>query len=75
MLDQVGLTHISFSVSDLRSVLGGGSWGIRHAGDGVRGAAMVWYPDGQLLELLADGWLGGCWQDPESSGRITSPRP
>jgi len=60
VMDQVGLTHISFSVSDLRSVLGrveefGGSV---LEGTISEGAAMVRDPDGQLLELLSDGWLG-----------------
>jgi predicted enzyme related to lactoylglutathione lyase len=58
-MDQVGLTHISFSVSDLRGVLervpefGGAVL------DGTvsEGAAMIRDPDGQLLELLSDGWL------------------
>lgn len=59
VMDQVGLTHISFSVSDLRSVLER----VREFGGSVvegtvsEGAAMVRDPDGQLLELLADGWL------------------
>ncbi len=58
-MDQVGLTHISFSVSDLMSVLErvegfGGS-----VVDGTASAqsAMIRDPDGQLLELLSDGWL------------------
>ncbi|KQH79406.1 glyoxalase-like protein [Mycobacterium gordonae] len=61
VMDQVGLTHISFSVSNLRSVLErvaecGGSV---VEGTVSEGAAMVRDPDGQLLELLSDGWLGG----------------
>lgn len=60
VMDQVGLTHISFSVSNLRSVL----WRVGEFGGSVvkgtvsEGAAMVRDPDGQLLELLSDGWLG-----------------
>ncbi len=59
VMDQAGLTHISFSVSDLRSVLGrvmelGGSV---VEGTVSEGAAMVRDPDGQVLELLSDGWL------------------
>jgi lactoylglutathione lyase len=59
VMDQVGLTHISFSVSDLAGVLAqvaefGGA-----VVDGTvsEGSAMVRDPDGQLLELLSDGWL------------------
>lgn len=59
VMDQVGLTHISFSVSDLRSVLErvGAFGGSVVDGTVSEGAAMVRDPDGQLLELLADGWL------------------
>jgi lactoylglutathione lyase len=59
VMDQVGLTHISFSVSDLGDVLEK----VAHFGgavvDGTASAqaAMVRDPDGQLLELLSDGWL------------------
>src|SRR5262245_24785298 len=59
VMDQVGLTHISFSVSDLGGVL--------EQVEGFGGAvvdetvsaqsAMIRDPDGQLLELLSDGWL------------------
>jgi lactoylglutathione lyase len=59
VMDQVGLTHISFSVPDLSGVLArvpsfGGT-----VVDGTvsPGSAMIRDPDGQLLELLADGWL------------------
>ena len=58
-MDQVGLTHISFSVSDLGGVLKkveefGGA-----VVDGTvsEGSAMIRDPDGQLLELLSDAWL------------------
>jgi hypothetical protein len=59
VMDQVGLTHISLSVSDLPGVLEqvpefGGE--VLH-GSVSSGAAMIRDPDGQLLELLADGWL------------------
>jgi len=59
VMDQVGLTHISFSVSDLRSVLErvGEFGGSVVEGTVSEGAAMVRDPDGQLLELLDDGWL------------------
>jgi lactoylglutathione lyase len=59
VMDQVGLTHISFAVSDLGDVLKqvkdfGGA-----VVDGTVSAqsAMIRDPDGQLLELLSDGWL------------------
>jgi lactoylglutathione lyase len=58
-MDQVGLTHISLSVSDLPGVLaqvpefGGGVL----EGSVSSAAAMIRDPDGQLLELLSDGWL------------------
>jgi catechol 2,3-dioxygenase-like lactoylglutathione lyase family enzyme len=59
VMDDVGLTHMSLSVSDLAGVLAqvealGGSV--------VEGAtsehfAMIRDPDGQLIELLPDTWL------------------
>jgi catechol 2,3-dioxygenase-like lactoylglutathione lyase family enzyme len=59
VMDQLGLTHISFSVSDLGGVLErveefGGA-----VVDGTLTAqsVMIRDPDGQLLELLSDGWL------------------
>lgn len=59
VMDQVGLTHISFSVSDLRSVLErvGEFGGSVVEGTVSEGAAMVRDPDGQLLELLGEEWL------------------
>src|SRR4051794_20739104 len=59
VMDQVGLTHLSFSVSDLAGVL------MRVVAFGgavveatvTEGSAMIRDPDGQLLELLSDGWL------------------
>lgn len=59
VMDQVGLTHISFSVSDLRLVLGrvGEFGGSVVEGTVSEGAAMVRDPDGQLLELLSNAWL------------------
>jgi catechol 2,3-dioxygenase-like lactoylglutathione lyase family enzyme len=59
VMDQVGLTHISFSVSDLPGVLAK----VAEFGGAVldatvtEGSAMIRDPDGQLLELLSDGWL------------------
>jgi catechol 2,3-dioxygenase-like lactoylglutathione lyase family enzyme len=57
-MDQVGLTHMSFSVSDLGAVLGMVD---RFGGSVVEGtvsdqSAMIRDPDGQLLELLAESW-------------------
>jgi lactoylglutathione lyase len=59
VMDQVGLTHISLSVSDLGDVLErvddfGGSVVTRTVSTQ---SAMIRDPDGQLLELLSDGWL------------------
>jgi catechol 2,3-dioxygenase-like lactoylglutathione lyase family enzyme len=59
VMDEIGLTHISLSVSDLAAVLDqvveyGGSVVAETA---TAGSAMVRDPDGQLIELLADGWL------------------
>ncbi|WP_375481933.1 VOC family protein [uncultured Mycobacterium sp.] len=58
-MDQVGLTHLSLSVSDLDAVL--------QLVDGFAGSvidetvseqsAMIRDPDGQLIELLSDSWL------------------
>jgi lactoylglutathione lyase len=59
VMDQVGLTHISFSVSDLTDVLGKVSvfGGVVVDGTVSDQMAMIRDPDGQLLELLSDGWL------------------
>jgi lactoylglutathione lyase len=59
VMDQIGLTHISLSVSDLSGAL---EKVVEFGGAVVEGTvndamAMVRDPDGQLLELLADGWL------------------
>ena len=59
VMDQIGLTHISFSVSDLGGVL---EKVLEFGGAVVEGTvteamAMIRDPDGQLLELLSDGWL------------------
>ena len=59
VMDQAGLTHISFSVSDLGGVLEK----VEEFGGAVidatvsPGSAMIRDPDGQLLELLSDEWL------------------
>ena len=59
VMDQVGLTHISFSVSDLDGVLKKVEEFEGCVVDATvsEGSAMIRDPDGQLLELLADGWL------------------
>jgi lactoylglutathione lyase len=59
VMDQVGLTHLSLSVSDLGTVLAqvedfGGSVVVGSVSDQ---SAMIRDPDGQLLELLSDAWL------------------
>jgi lactoylglutathione lyase len=59
VMDQIGLTHISFSVSDLPGTLAK----VAEFGGAVvdatvtEGSAMIRDPDGQLLELLSDEWL------------------
>ena len=59
VMDQVGLTHLSLSVSDLGEVLAaveafGGSM---VEGTVSEQSAMIRDPDGQLIELLPDSWL------------------
>jgi lactoylglutathione lyase len=59
VMDEVGLTHISLSVSDLGGVLEmvedfGGSMVKATVSDQC---AMIRDPDGQLIELLPDTWL------------------
>jgi lactoylglutathione lyase len=60
VMDQVGLTHLSLSVSDLDGVLAlvddfGGSVVEETVTEQF---AMIRDPDGQLIELLPDSWLG-----------------
>src|ERR1700739_4926193 len=59
VMDQLGLTHISFSVSDLGGLLRkvGEFGGAVLDGTVSEQSAMIRDPDGQLLELLSDGWL------------------
>ncbi|MGO9508651.1 MAG: VOC family protein [Mycobacterium sp.] len=59
VMDQVGLTHISFSVSDLSDVLDkvAGYGGAVVDGTVSKQSAMIRDPDGQLLELLSNDWL------------------
>jgi lactoylglutathione lyase len=70
VMDEAGLTHLSLSVSDLGEVLAtvesfGGS-----VVDGTvsEQSAMIRDPDGQLLELLSDSWLGVLPPRPSSEG-------
>jgi lactoylglutathione lyase len=59
VMDQVGLTHMSLSVSDLAAVLAM----VEQLGGSVIEEtvtvqfAMIRDPDGQLIELLPDSWL------------------
>ncbi len=59
VMDQVGLTHVSLSVSDLAAVLASveGFGGSVVQGSVSAQSAMIRDPDGQLIELLADSWL------------------
>jgi lactoylglutathione lyase len=59
VMDQIGLTHISLSVSDLEGVLDKVEefGGAVVEGTVTEAMAMIRDPDGQLLELLSDGWL------------------
>ena len=59
VMDQVGLTHLSVSVSNLGEVLAAVE---AFGGSVVEGSvseqsAMIRDPDGQLIELLPDSWL------------------
>jgi lactoylglutathione lyase len=59
VMDQVGLTHLSLSVSDLGEVLAAvQAYGGSVVEDTVsQQSAMIRDPDGQLIELLPDSWL------------------
>ena len=59
VMDEVGLTHLSLSVSDLGGVLESvdGFGGSVVTQTVTESSAMIRDPDGQLIELLADGWL------------------
>ncbi|OBA59856.1 glyoxalase-like protein [Mycobacterium sp. 1100029.7] len=59
VMDEVGLTHISLSVSDLAATLAkvpefGGSV-VQEAVSEMMG--IIRDPDGQIIELVTDGWL------------------
>ena len=67
VMDQVGLTHLSLSVSDLGKVLSmvedfGGSVVAETVTEQF---AMIRDPDGQLIELLPDSWLANLPPRPE----------
>jgi lactoylglutathione lyase len=70
VMDQVGLTHLSLSVSDLGDVLAA----VESCGGSVvegtvsEQSAMIRDPDGQLLELLSDSWLAILPPRPKSVG-------
>lgn len=73
VMDQIGLTHLSLSVSDLGGALAevdsfGGSIVEGTVSDQ---SAMVRDPDGQLLELLADSWLAVLPPRPDSGRDAT----
>ena len=59
VMDQLGLTHLSLSVSDLGAVLAmvDGFGGSVVKATVSEQSAMIRDPDGQLLELLSDSWL------------------
>jgi lactoylglutathione lyase len=59
VMDEVGLTHLSLSVSSLGDVLASvDGYGGSVVGETVsEQSAMIRDPDGQLIELLADSWL------------------
>ena len=59
VMDQVWLTHLSLSVSDLGGTLAmvDGFGGSVVEGTVSGQSAMIRDPDGQLLELLSDSWL------------------
>ena len=58
-MDEVGLTHISLSVSDLAGALAQveALGGTLVEGASTEQFAMIRDPDGQLIELLPDTWL------------------
>ncbi|MET0318224.1 MAG: VOC family protein [Rhodococcus fascians] len=59
VMDELGLTHLSLSVSGLSDVLAlvDGFGGSVVDGTVSEQSAMIRDPDGQLIELLADSWL------------------
>jgi lactoylglutathione lyase len=71
VMDQLGLTHLSLSVTNLGEVLGmvDGFGGSVVAETVSESSAMIRDPDGQLLELLSDSWLAALPPRPESACR------
>jgi lactoylglutathione lyase len=68
VMDEVGLTHLSLSVSDLSGVL---ALVEEFGGSVVRATvteqfAMIRDPDGQLIELLPDSWLAALPPRPDA---------
>jgi len=59
VMDQVGLTHLSLSVSNLADVLKmvDGFGGSVVMDTVCEQSAMIRDPDGQLIELISDAWL------------------
>ena len=76
VMDEVGLTHISFSVSDIPAVVAK----VAEFGGTVVDAAvsetmaMIRDPDGQLLELVSDGWLAALPRGRKRSSVLHLPR-
>jgi lactoylglutathione lyase len=69
VMDQVGLTHLSLSVSDLGGVLAmvEGFGGSVVEATVTEQSAMIRDPDGQLLELLSDSWLAALPPRPKTA--------
>jgi catechol 2,3-dioxygenase-like lactoylglutathione lyase family enzyme len=68
VMDEVGLTHLSLSVSDLPGVL---ALVDEFGGSVVKATvteqfAMIRDPDGQLIELLPDSWLAALPPRPDA---------
>jgi catechol 2,3-dioxygenase-like lactoylglutathione lyase family enzyme len=76
VMDQVGLTHLSLSVSDLGDVLAmvDGFGGSVVKGTVSERSAMIRDPDGQLLELLSDSWLLALPPAPSDTWRFVRDR-
>jgi len=75
VMDQLGLTHLSLSVSDLPAVLAtvAGFGGSVVEATVSEQSAMIRDPDGQLLELLSDSWLAVL--PPRTADDRRGPRP
>jgi lactoylglutathione lyase len=75
VMDQLGLTHLSLSVSDLPDVLAlvDGFGGSVVEATVSEESAMIRDPDGQLLELLSDEWLAVLPPRPPTEDPIEDP--